>query len=389
MNIIQPVKKEQFTVHRAQYSMFSYDGWPSVTRDENGVLYAVASSFRMQHICPFGKTAMYISRDGGKTWTPPIVVNDSYLDDRDAGILYMGSGRMLVSWFCHPASFYLDRYYDSIKNAAAPLESPAVLGMLESFRMIPEEYAKGGSYVKVSEDYGVTWSDPIRVPGSAPHGPNLCQDGSLIYLGKDMYITNEESNKTGKIRAYKSVDGGYSWDEIGVVAYPEGTLPQNFHEPHAVELPDGRLFGVIRAQNNAGDSIQPIRDGATTPGSKRNVGYTMFTTYSEDGGRTWSEMIPTGISGAPGHLLLHSSGALICTYSRREHPIGERAMISYDGGKTWPEEYVLTENCPYDNGYPATAELEDGSLITVYYEKIGEDRKPSILCTRWNLNENE
>ena len=66
MKIIQP-EKEQFIVHRAKGSMFAYDGWPSVTVDENGVLYAVASSFRMQHICPFGKTAMYISRDGGKT----------------------------------------------------------------------------------------------------------------------------------------------------------------------------------------------------------------------------------------------------------------------------------------------------------------------------------
>ncbi len=271
MKIIQP-EKEQFIVHRAKNSMFTYDGWPSVTVDENGVLYAVASSFRMQHVCPFGKTAMYISRDGGKTWTPPIVVNDSYLDDRDAGILYMGNGRMLVTWFNHPASFYLTTYYNSMKNSATKLESPAVLGMLESFREIPEEFAKGGSYIKISEDYGVTWSDPIRVPGSAPHGPNLCKDGSLIYLGKDMYITNEDANKTGKIRAYKSTDGGYAWKEIGTVAYPDGTLPQNFHEPHVVELPNSRLFGVIRAQNNAADPIQPIKDGGTTPSANRKVG---------------------------------------------------------------------------------------------------------------------
>ena len=384
MNIIQP-KTEQYIVHRAVNTMFAYDGWPSVTVDENGVLYAVASSFRMQHICPFGKTAMYISRDGGKTWTPPIVVNDSYLDDRDAGILYMGNGRMLVTWFNHPASFYLKQYYNSIKNAATKAEKDAILGMLESFRQIPEEFAQGGSYIKVSENYGVTWSDPIRIGGSAPHGPNLCGDGSLIYLGKDMYITNEESNMAGKIRAYKSIDGGYTWNEVGTAAYPSGTLPRNFHEPHVVELPNGRLYGVIRAQNNAADPIQPIKDGATTPSTTRNVGYTMYTTCSDDGGKTWSEMKPMGISGAPGHLMVHSSGALILTYSRREHPIGERALVSYDGGMTWTDEYELTANVPYDNGYPATAELPDGSLVTVYYEKYGKDSKPSILCTKWSL----
>ena len=381
-----PTKTEQYIIHRAQNTFFNYDGWPSVAVDENGVLYAVASSFRMQHICPFGKTAMYVSRDGGKTWTPPVVVNDSYLDDRDAGILYMGNGRMLVTWFNHPASFYLNQYYNSIKNYATQAEQPASLGLLESFKSIPEEFAKGGSFVRISEDYGVTWSDPIRVPGSAPHGPNLCRDGSLIYLGKDMYITDEDANKTGKIRAYRSTDGGYTWNEVGIVPYPTGTLPQNFHEPHVTELPDGRLFGVIRAQNNAADPIQPIRDGATTPTAKiRNVGYTMYSTYSDDGGKTWSEMKPLGISGAPGHLLVHSSGALILTYSRRETPIGERAAISYDGGKTWTEEYILTSDVPYDNGYPATAELPDGSLLTVYYEKYGGDSKPSILCTKWSL----
>ncbi|NLB16607.1 MAG: exo-alpha-sialidase, partial [Clostridiales bacterium] len=57
-------------VNRVRNALFTYQGWPSVARDENGTLYAVASSFRVEHVCPFGKTAMYISRDEGKTWTP-------------------------------------------------------------------------------------------------------------------------------------------------------------------------------------------------------------------------------------------------------------------------------------------------------------------------------
>ena len=88
---------EHGIVNRVTGSVFAYQGWPSVCRDEDGVLYAVASSFRTEHICPFGKTAMYVSKNGGRTWTPPIVINDTYLDDRDAGIVYMGHGRMLVT----------------------------------------------------------------------------------------------------------------------------------------------------------------------------------------------------------------------------------------------------------------------------------------------------
>ena len=38
-------------------------------------------------------------------------------------------------------------------------------------------------------------------------------------------------------------------------------------------------------------------------------------------------------------------------------------------------------------GYPATAEMDDGSLVTVYYGKYGKDPKASILNTRWKLGE--
>ena len=41
------------------------------------------------------------------------------------------------------------------------------------------------------------------------------------------------------------------------------------------------------------------------------------------------------ICGAPPHLLLHSSGALICSVGRRKEPFGQRAYVSYDGGETW------------------------------------------------------
>lgn len=66
MNEIRP-NAEHGIVNRRQGTIFSYQGWPSVCRDERETLYAVASSFRTAHICPFGKTSMYISRDKGRT----------------------------------------------------------------------------------------------------------------------------------------------------------------------------------------------------------------------------------------------------------------------------------------------------------------------------------
>ena len=111
---------------------------------------------------------MHISKDNGKTWTPPIVINDTYMDDRDAGIVYLGNGKMVVSWFTHSAHFYKNYLYDWIVSDVA-YASPAALNMvkgaLEDYDALPDCDKVGGSYVRVSEDYGVTWSDIIRVPG--------------------------------------------------------------------------------------------------------------------------------------------------------------------------------------------------------------------------------
>ena len=83
---------------------------------------------------------------------------------------------------------------------------------------------------------------------------------------------------------------------------------------------------------------------------------------------------------------MHSSGALIMAFGRRCEPFGEFAWISYDGGETWAEEYAIDINTDNgDLGYPATVELDDGSLLTVYYQQCPEDKYPSLLYTNWKL----
>lgn len=44
------LNKEQVIVWRNPKSVFKYNGWPTVCSDERGVLYATASSFRIQHV---------------------------------------------------------------------------------------------------------------------------------------------------------------------------------------------------------------------------------------------------------------------------------------------------------------------------------------------------
>ena len=366
---INPRIISRSVVYRAGESTFAYNGWPSVCIDENGALYAVCSFGRIAHVCPFGKTALFISRDGGKTWSEPFIINDTVLDDRDAGIVYLGGGKMLVTWFCHPAEMYETTFYNWMKEDSTDEEFSLITEKLNSYSAIPESEKLGGSFIRISEDYGKTWGETVRVPISSPHGPNVLKDGSLIYLGKEMYSQNcEIPEKNEYIAAYKSVDNGNSWERVGELHKPENTRWSNFHEPHIVELPDGRLLGAIRGE------------GREVPN-----GFTIYFTHSDDGGKTWSDWQNNGICGSPPHLLLHSSGAVICSYGRRSEPYGERAAISRDNGETWTEEYIFDFARDDDLGYPACVELADGSILSVYYQKFGNDEKCSILCTNWKL----
>ena len=77
----------------------------------------------------------------------------------------------------------------------------------------------------------------------------------------------------------------------------------------------------------------------------------------------------------------------VCTFGK------DLMFTSTDGGETWEEDYILNDNINQekqrDMGYPATVELPDGSLITVYYERYKDDKFTSIQCTKWTIEEFE
>ena len=357
---ITPVS-EHGIIYRNPNSFFGYCGWPTVAIDEKGVLYAVVSGFRAAHICPFGKTVLFKSFDFGKTWSIPMVINDTYLDDRDAGVLSLGGETILVTWFTHPTELYRNVYKEWITN------DWCVSGDLveKAYPTIPQELAQGGSYVRVSGDGGMTWGDTVKVPISAPHGPIKRRDGSLLYLGREMYNTEPDGVVDGDICAYESSDDGKTWKLLGKV--PLDPAWEDPCEAHVLELENGRLLGMIRVWD-------------------AEVQLTTFRTVSDDGGYTWSFPEAMGTNGAPPHLMRHSSGAIILTYGRRTEPFGQRALISRDNGETWEDEYILRDDGPdHDLGYPSTVELPDGSLLTVYYQKVTGDRACSLLWTRWQL----
>jgi hypothetical protein len=84
----------------------------------------------------------------------------------------------------------------------------------------------------------------------------------------------------------------------------------------------------------------------------------------------------------------HSSGLLVLTYGYRQEPFGQRVAVSSDEGATWEHDWIIRDDTPdYDLGYPATVELADGSLFTVYYQKVPGDTKCSLHWSRFQLPE--
>ena len=352
---------ENGIVYRNPNSFFGYCGWPTVCIDEKGVLYVAASGFRAAHICPFGKTVLFKSFDCGKTWSVPMVVNDTYLDDRDAGIVPLGDDRLLLTWFSHPTEAYQNKYKKTITTAWT------VSGSLidQAYPTIPAEHSRGGSFLRLSGDGGMTWGDTIRVPVSTPHGPIRRRDGSLLYLGRVLYYTGSDGSVNDDLCAYESRDNGKTWERLGAIPVdPSWRIPC---EPHVLELEDGRLLATFRIRS-------------------AEVVLTMLRTVSEDGGRTWSFPESLETNGAPPHLMRHSSGAIVLSFGRRTEPFGQRARISRDDGETWEAEYILRDDGPtLDLGYPSTVELPDGSLFTVYYQQLTGDKYCSLLWTRWRI----
>lgn len=355
-------------VGRTADGWFRYQGWPTVCKDENGILYVGCSGHRLTHICPFGKNLMYVSRDEGETWSAPMIINDTVLDDRDAGMLSLGDGKLLLSYFNHFWKFYREESVQKrSRGEVSPMAWELFCGMMKGYEYLPQSWDHAGSFVRLSRDRGKTWETSVQVPVSAPHGPIKLSDGRLLYLGKT--FLGSLGGEVLPICVYESRDEGKTWTHLAEIQVPQGCQANYMYEPHAAELPDGKILGAIRMQS-----------------SKLEPDFTIYLFESMDGGKTWSVPRPTGIFGSPPHLMVHSSGAVILSYGRRAKPYGERARISYDGGVTFGEEIVISEEAPSDDlGYPSTVELSDGGLLTVYYQMLPKDDFASILYTKWEI----
>lgn len=301
------------------------------------------------------------SNDNGETWTWPRTVLDGPIDDRDAGVLETASGSLLVTTFTSLA--YEAGLNKAVADGSWPKERLDAWLSVHNRINADERTAELGQWMIRSTDGGITWSARYPSIVNSPHGPIQLADGRLLYAGKELW-TGEK-----RIGVCESKDDGQTWTWLAEIPAREGDDATNsYHELHAVETTDGKLIVHIRNHNkaNAGETLQ---------------------TESEDGGKTWTTPHSIGVWGLPSFLTRLRDGRLLMSYGHRRPPFGNQARVSEDGGKTWSEPVTISgDGAGGDLGYPSTVELEDGSLLTVWYEKMADSSHAVLRQARWNLN---
>ena len=154
-------------------SIHNYFAWPTVAKLRNGRIAVGASGFRLAHICPFGKCVMSVSENEGETYTLPMPVIDTVLDDRDTGLCPFGESGLIVTSFNNTVEFqrskalmrdphYRDAYLDKVTPEA-------------------EKEALGATF-RVSFDNGVTFGPIYHSPATSPRFSSESFNTSSVVL---------------------------------------------------------------------------------------------------------------------------------------------------------------------------------------------------------------
>jgi hypothetical protein len=341
-----------------------YHGWPTLARRRNGQLLLVWSGGREAHVCPFGRVELMRSNDDGETWTWPEVLLDTAIDDRDAGVVETVAGSILVTTFTSLA-FEAPLEQANARKPDDPqrwAESKRARWNAARDRVsAADRQNRLGVWMLRSSDGGVTWSAPFACRVNSPHGPIQLADGRLLYAGKDLW------GGTSRIGVCDSCDDGVTWNWLADIPTRAGDYSKDYHELHAVETADRRIIVQIRNHNprNAAETLQ---------------------SESADGGKSWSDPRPIGVWGLPPHLLRLKDDRLLMSYGHRRAPFGNQARLSRDHGRSWSEPIIISDDgASGDLGYPSTVQLDDGSLLTVWYELMKGSEYAVLRQKRWSV----
>lgn len=345
-------------IAKGGYTFGQGNYWPSVARLPDGRLAAVWSGGRHAHVCPYGKVLISYSSDEGVTWTEPSVLYDNSLDDRDAGIAVCGD-KVVVTTFTNTRKVQRSFVPEMFPGPDNEEKRKSVYAHLDSITDEQEDRDLG-AFCAAGD--GTNFGKFRRVPLSAPHGPIVGEDGNFLYIGRAFVDADGTTRGLPDGIYYMRSENGADWSEP--VAAPPADDGAMLCEPHGFACDDGSVFVAARAHlgGHATMYFNRIVNGA------------------------FGKWYPSGIEGFPPHFLTLSGGGTLLVYGRRTQPYGIRAKLTKDGGRTWGEEMIINGDATrQDIGYPASVELKDGTIFTLWYEHFGEEWLGYIVYAVWEI----
>lgn len=318
--------------------------FPSMAKLANGDLY-LAYSWSVSHSA-HSVIAARRSTDNGLTWSEQTIIVDDSIDDKEPSLTVLRNGDILLT------------YYDYV-----PTRTPN----------------RRKAYIRRSTDNGLTWGPAIVPPTLFYDNPKgyAAVDGEMVELDNGdilmpIYGLRSYDGTMGHFGAHvlRSRDGGFTWnkDDERVVMFDGYDYPgysyatsTGYPEPALADLGNGHVMMVARTSRPAGDPNIDV----------------MKVSHSYDYGNTWSAPVnEPSLKGHAPHFLKLKNGAHFLTYGDRSNAwVQGRPVIGrmYVDSKGWSytQSKLLYRNPGVfaDMAYPASVELDDGRIFTVYYDR--------------------
>ena len=336
-----------------------YACFPSLLKLEGDALITnFNTKIRRSHIDPTGGSKKMVSYDGGLTWseTQNKFINPKYRTSE--GILVRAGAK---GW----------RYVSSSQKESLTKEGRYI----RNVRKGVIAYLSPNYYRSISTDNGTAWKTEIIKTPEYILGLMGFNESSYLVTSKGVRLVGVYGKKEGReidetsfIRSVfflRSTDQGKTWQFISLLSSISKEI--GFGETSLIETANRKILAMMRSQPE---------------------GY-LWQSFSNDEGLTWSEPEKTSMYGHPANLLNLSDGKILCTYGYRMPPMGIRACLSIDNGKTWQieNEYILRadgQGSPGNLGYPISVLLSDDSIFTIYYITL-EDGITYIAGTKWQI----